>query len=154
MTLSPRHQVTPQTPSRLSTMAETNDKVAAIAAEDTTENRGTHNPQNNGDGGNNDTSMSQEYLDATESGDDEAKEEPAADKKRALEGDDVSPGDENEPLPTLPLKKARTAYFIFADEKREELKQLVSTLTLGCYLCHLCVIIPLFCSSVLFELYK
>mmetsp|Transcript_7028 Transcript_7028/g.11466 ORF Transcript_7028/g.11466 Transcript_7028/m.11466 type:complete len:360 (+) Transcript_7028:1-1080(+) len=31
--------------------------------------------------------------------------------------------DNNEPLPTLPLKKARTAYFIFAQDKREELKQ-------------------------------
>ena len=31
--------------------------------------------------------------------------------------------DNNEPLPTLPLKKARTAYFIFAQDKREELKK-------------------------------
>lgn len=30
------------------------------------------------------------------------------------------------PLPTLPLKRARTPYFIFSDEKREEVKQKVS----------------------------
>ena len=47
-------------------------------------------------------------------------------KKRTLEErSDDAPVDD-EPMPTLPLKKARTAYFIFADEKREELKQLVS----------------------------
>lgn len=33
--------------------------------------------------------------------------------------------DDGEPLPTLPLKRARTAYFIFADEKRDEVKQQV-----------------------------
>ena len=33
--------------------------------------------------------------------------------------------DGDEPLPTLPLKRARTAYFIFADEKRDEVKQQV-----------------------------
>ena len=31
--------------------------------------------------------------------------------------------EDNTPLPTLPLKKGRTAYFIFANDKREELKQ-------------------------------
>ena len=40
------------------------------------------------------------------------------DRKRSIE-------DNEEPLPTLPLKRARTAYFIFAEEKREEVKQQV-----------------------------
>mmetsp|Transcript_3587 Transcript_3587/g.6185 ORF Transcript_3587/g.6185 Transcript_3587/m.6185 type:complete len:365 (+) Transcript_3587:10-1104(+) len=31
--------------------------------------------------------------------------------------------EDNTPLPTLPLKKGRTAYFLFANDKREELKQ-------------------------------
>ncbi len=43
-------------------------------------------------------------------------------KKRSSEDDSV---DDDEPLPTLPLKRARTAYFIFADEKRDEVKQQV-----------------------------
>jgi len=38
------------------------------------------------------------------------------DKKRPAE-------DEHGPLPTLPLKRARTAYFVFADEKRHDVKK-------------------------------
>ena len=49
------------------------------------------------------------------------------DKKRHLEGEADTTLTDDEPMPTLPLKKARTAYFIFADEKRDELKQLVRT---------------------------
>jgi hypothetical protein len=37
--------------------------------------------------------------------------------KRSI--DDDAESDEYGPLPTLPLKRARTAYFIFADEKRK-----------------------------------
>jgi histone H3/H4 len=49
-------------------------------------------------------------------------------KKRQAESADATPtitnnADDDGPLPTLPLKKARTAYFIFAQDKREELKQ-------------------------------
>ncbi|KAL7441678.1 hypothetical protein ACHAXH_005405 [Discostella pseudostelligera] len=47
--------------------------------------------------------------------------ETTSSESRKRSKDDV---DENEePLPTLPLKRARTAYFIFADEKRDEVKQ-------------------------------
>ncbi len=51
-------------------------------------------------------------------------------KKRISKGSVDAKGEDmdEEPLPRLPLKKARTAYFIFADEKREELKQLVRSL--------------------------
>lgn len=41
-------------------------------------------------------------------------------KKRSIEEAKIV--DEG-PLPTLPLKRARTAYFIFADDKREEVKK-------------------------------
>eukprot|EP00579_Thalassiosira_antarctica_P011071 CAMPEP_0201910704 /NCGR_PEP_ID=MMETSP0903-20130614/1979_1 /ASSEMBLY_ACC=CAM_ASM_000552 /TAXON_ID=420261 /ORGANISM="Thalassiosira antarctica, Strain CCMP982" /LENGTH=319 /DNA_ID=CAMNT_0048445375 /DNA_START=44 /DNA_END=1003 /DNA_ORIENTATION=+ len=41
-------------------------------------------------------------------------------KKRSIE---EAAKVDDEPLPTLPLKRARTAYFIFADDKREEVKQ-------------------------------
>ncbi len=47
-----------------------------------------------------------------------SKKRPASDAPTTTANDD-----NNEPLPTLPLKKARTAYFIFAQDKREELKQ-------------------------------
>ena len=43
-----------------------------------------------------------------------------SDKKRPAE---ESKGGNDEPLPTLPLKRARTAYFIFSDDKRAEVKQ-------------------------------
>lgn len=43
-----------------------------------------------------------------------------SDKKRSIEEAKIV--DEG-PLPTLPLKRARTAYFIFADDKREEVKK-------------------------------
>ena len=53
----------------------------------------------------------------------ESKKRPAPDADatitKAISNDDKN----DEPLPTLPLKKARTAYFIFAQDKREELKQ-------------------------------
>ena len=58
--------------------------------------------------------------------------EPSETKKRPAESlsssDAPTPSNDNKvdddtPLPTLPLKKARTAYFIFAQDKREELKQ-------------------------------
>ena len=48
-----------------------------------------------------------------------SKKRPASDAPTTTTNND----DDNEPLPTLPLKKARTAYFIFAQDKREELKQ-------------------------------
>ncbi|KAL3811991.1 hypothetical protein ACHAXA_009609 [Cyclostephanos tholiformis] len=42
-------------------------------------------------------------------------------KKRSI--DDDAESDEFGPLPTLPLKRARVPYFIFADEKRKEVTQ-------------------------------
>jgi hypothetical protein len=45
-------------------------------------------------------------------------------KKRFV--DDDAEFDEYGPLPTLPLKRARSAYFIFADEKRKGVAQEVS----------------------------
>lgn len=45
-------------------------------------------------------------------------------KKRPADNDNNNNSDADLlPLPTLPLKRARTAYFIFAQDKREELKQ-------------------------------
>lgn len=64
--------------------------------------------------------------------DEPSNNEPSETKKRPAEllssSDAPSPSNDNKvdddtPLPTLPLKKARTAYFIFAQDKREELKQ-------------------------------
>eukprot|EP00571_Detonula_confervacea_P016346 CAMPEP_0172301350 /NCGR_PEP_ID=MMETSP1058-20130122/3257_1 /TAXON_ID=83371 /ORGANISM="Detonula confervacea, Strain CCMP 353" /LENGTH=352 /DNA_ID=CAMNT_0013011425 /DNA_START=64 /DNA_END=1122 /DNA_ORIENTATION=- len=43
-----------------------------------------------------------------------------SDKKRSIEEAKIV---DDEPLPTLPLKRARTAYFIFADDKRGEVKK-------------------------------
>mmetsp|Transcript_29613 Transcript_29613/g.61816 ORF Transcript_29613/g.61816 Transcript_29613/m.61816 type:complete len:307 (+) Transcript_29613:138-1058(+) len=45
----------------------------------------------------------------------------SSDKKRSI--DQTKIVDDDGPLPTLPLKRARTAYFIFADEKRGEVKR-------------------------------
>ncbi|KAL7539999.1 hypothetical protein ACHAXR_009787 [Thalassiosira sp. AJA248-18] len=45
----------------------------------------------------------------------------SSEKKRSI--DEVKSTVDDEPLPTLPLKRARTAYFIFADDKRETVKQ-------------------------------
>jgi hypothetical protein len=45
------------------------------------------------------------------------------DKKRTIDEsvvDDKCDEDDDGPLPNLPLKRARTAYFIFADEKRRD----------------------------------
>ena len=65
-----------------------------------------------------------------ESADGEKK--PAEDVQSTTDGEaaeDISdkkrPAEDDEPLPTLPLKRARTAYFIFADDKRQEVKQTV-----------------------------
>mmetsp|Transcript_16855 Transcript_16855/g.32102 ORF Transcript_16855/g.32102 Transcript_16855/m.32102 type:complete len:339 (-) Transcript_16855:113-1129(-) len=95
--------------------AERNEKnVSNVDAEPSSEN----------DEGGNDQSIQQ---------DDEASQENTpsshateSGKKRTSEESVDAKGEtaDEEPLPTLPLKKARTAYFIFADEKREELKQL------------------------------
>lgn len=49
----------------------------------------------------------------------ETKKRPA---ESSSSSDAPTPSNDS-PLPTLPLKKARTAYFIFAQDKREELKQ-------------------------------
>ena len=50
------------------------------------------------------------------------------DKKRSIDevNKEVPTHDKDGPLPTLPLKRARTAYFIFADAKRPEVKLQVS----------------------------
>ena len=48
------------------------------------------------------------------------------DKKRAIDEsvvDDKCEEDDEGPLPNLPLKRARTAYFVFADEKRRHVMQ-------------------------------
>ena len=49
---------------------------------------------------------------------------PSDDKKRSIDEvtKEVPTHDKDGPLPTLPLKRARTAYFIFADAKRPEVK--------------------------------
>ena len=63
---------------------------------------------------------------------------PNSGRKRPNENSEAKENDDNEPLPKLPLKKARSAYFIFADMKREELKQLVRlfifTVAVQCFL--------------------
>eukprot|EP00804_Cyclotella_cryptica_P023988 CCRYP_010086-RA/>CCRYP_010086-RA protein AED:0.19 eAED:0.19 QI:29/1/1/1/1/1/2/1027/309 len=90
-----------------------------------------HHAANDGDGAINDTIMDQVHrLKEPLSGNGESKDEPTAGgdtsmntSNKRLFKDGNKPNDESEPMPTLPLKKARTAYFIFADEKREELKQ-------------------------------
>jgi hypothetical protein len=46
------------------------------------------------------------------------------DKKRSIvDDDDPEKTDEYGPLPSFPLKRSRTAYFIFADEKRKGVTQ-------------------------------
>jgi len=124
-------------------MTKTTDKASERCRkeENKTSKAAEHNAANDGDRAINDAIMGQEHrVIEPLSGVGESKDESTAgedtpttdyfisDKKRPFEdnGDDVKLSDENEPLPTFPLKKARTAYFIFADEKREELKQLVS----------------------------
>jgi hypothetical protein len=57
-----------------------------------------------------------------ESGNEVNRNSSSESKKRSSENEY---DDDDEPLPTLPLKRARTAYFIFADEKRDEVKQQV-----------------------------
>lgn len=76
-----------------------------------------------GDDMDNDTSKIDGETKEADAGTDAAEEDGAViDKKRPHEENaDLN----DEPMPTLPLKKARTAYFIFADEKREGLKELV-----------------------------
>lgn len=123
-------------------MTNTTDKTSARCRKEETKmiKAAEHIAANDGDGAINDTIMAQDHRVAEPlSGDGESKDESTAgedtptssyftEKKRPFKdnSDDVKPSDENEPLPKFPLKKARTAYFIFADEKREELKQLVS----------------------------
>ncbi|EJK62520.1 hypothetical protein THAOC_16864 [Thalassiosira oceanica] len=59
----------------------------------------------------------------------ETPEEPAEDPKTKADEGGGSGGqkrpaeDDLGPLPELPLKRARTAYFIFADEKRDDVKK-------------------------------
>jgi len=55
---------------------------------------------------------------------------PSDDKKRSIDEvtKEVPTHDKDGPLPTLPLKRARTAYFIFADAKRPEVKLQVCVL--------------------------
>ena len=55
---------------------------------------------------------------------------PSDDKKRSIDevNKEVPTHDKDGPLPTLPLKRARTAYFIFADAKRPEVKLQVCVL--------------------------
>jgi len=63
--------------------------------------------------------------DGTSSSSTPSKKRPAkavASSNNAPTNDNNNDNDDG-PLPTLPLKKARTAYFIFAQTKREELKQ-------------------------------
>jgi len=45
---------------------------------------------------------------------------PESERKRSI---DDAECDDHGPLPTFPLKRARTAYFIFADEKRKAVSQ-------------------------------
>jgi hypothetical protein len=73
-----------------------------------------------------DVNSEEDTNDTTAADEQSANDVPsnASSDSRKRSKDDV---DENEePLPTLPLKRARTAYFIFADEKRDEVKQQVN----------------------------
>lgn len=57
---------------------------------------------------------------------DESSSTDNNDKKRTIDEsvvDDKCEEDDEGPLPNLPLKRARTAYFIFADEKRRDVMQ-------------------------------
>lgn len=72
----------------------------------------------------------EESNDQNDGEEDHEEEEDAAKPEAKEDDDDEEAGKENdEPKATLPLrpiKRARTAYFIFADDKREEIKALVS----------------------------
>ncbi len=57
-------------------------------------------------------------------------------RKRSI--DDAAECDEHGPLPTFPLKRARTAYFIFADEKRKAVSQEVCPPHPSLRMDHLC----------------
>ena len=78
--------------------------------------------QDTAGGGDDTNKVDAEANDAAAHGDAAKDDNASPDKKRPLE--DKAAVDDG-PMPTLPLKKARTAYFIFADEKREGLKELV-----------------------------
>ncbi|KAL9185232.1 hypothetical protein ACHAXT_003009 [Thalassiosira profunda] len=56
-------------------------------------------------------------------GDDGAPPPEAEAKSGEKRPAEETKGADDEPLPTLPLKRARTAYFIFADAKREEVRE-------------------------------
>lgn len=79
-----------------------------------------------GDAPNNEPSLAADGVSAAD-GESPSK---SSDKKRPLDDAESNKEGPDEPLPTLPLKKARTAYFIFADAKREGLKELVSLTSL------------------------
>ncbi len=128
----------------MSAVEKDDDKVGATA--DDTKDVPMEKDEN--DSNNNNTSSANEDKVVEEAGDDDGNDNGVASSKASAkdeegnkqENDGTSPSktkkrpasdapttttndDENEPLPTLPLKKARTAYFIFAQDKREELKQ-------------------------------
>ena len=108
-------------------MAGTSSTISECDADAATEqNETTKQSTAGGDDTNNDTSSKHDASEAGVADEETAPESTSSDKKRPLEekNEGTAPSEE-EPMPTLPLKKARTAYFIFADEKREELKQLV-----------------------------
>lgn len=52
-------------------------------------------------------------------------EKPASDHNKPATTGDIAPVTTNANLPDRPIKKARTAYFIFADEKRPEIQKRV-----------------------------
>ena len=107
-------------------MADTHEKTSEDDADATEQNEATEQSSAAGDDTNNDTGSKHDASKADEEVGEKTTESTSSDKKRSLEenNEGTAPIDEG-PMPTLPLKKARTAYFIFADEKREELKQLV-----------------------------
>jgi hypothetical protein len=84
----------------------------------------SHAEPSKADGGN-DTNNGDSTAAATDVHD----ESTSPDKKRPIEDRSEGAAADDEPMPTLPLKKTRTAYFIFADEKREKLKEQVRTIT-------------------------
>lgn len=79
------------------------------------------------------------------------------DKKRAIDEsvvDDKCEEDDEGPLPNFPLKRARTAYFVFADEKRRHVMQEVCVcarlLILQYFLAIIITLIPIFSSMCVF----
>ncbi|KAL3768861.1 hypothetical protein ACHAWO_013147 [Cyclotella atomus] len=104
-------------------MADNNDELPK-SVDDKGASQAKQSNTDGGDDTNNDTSqLDGETKDAAAAPDADNENEPV--KRRSIGEKSEDAAADDEPMPTLPLKKARTAYFIFADEKREMLKEQV-----------------------------